>query len=75
VLEEVIRDNKVQTRVGDLRKPFAVIEEVDLNEGFVLKLGIVGAQLRDGQAVDVANPGRARHGQRVMERPDLDSLA
>ena len=48
MLQEVVRDDEVQAGLRNRRKPLAVIDDVDLNQRFLLELRIVGAELADG---------------------------
>jgi hypothetical protein len=38
VFQEVIRDDEVEAGIGNRREPLAVVEDVDVNQRFLLEL-------------------------------------
>jgi hypothetical protein len=73
VLEEVIRDDEVDGAILDAAELFTVVDDRDFDEGEVVELGVVFAQARNIEPIDVADLDPRRDLDREVQRADFDS--
>ena len=74
MLDEVVGDDEILRAVADARERFAVIENVDVDERLSRELRIFPAQIGDAHPVDVPDARRGRHFERIVQRPDLETV-
>src|SRR3954454_22933497 len=74
MLEEVVGDDEVLRAVLNRRQDLTVVDDVRFDKRAVGELGVVPAQLRHGQTVDVPDPHITGHRQWKVECADLETL-